>query len=116
MGSVGLFFDGPGVKEAMIEARALVGHIKKSPQAASELKRTLEFLRLPILTVLQDIVTRWWSTYTMIERLLSLQKALVHMHAQVSSTHTCMSATHGHKACIHNQRMRNAVHPQCPVH
>lgn len=81
--STGLFFDGPGVKDAMADARALVGFFKKSPQAAAELKRVLELLKSDHMRVLQDVVTRWWSTYTMIARLQYLKKALIFMHIEV---------------------------------
>ena len=58
----------------MAHARALVGHFTSSSQANEALiavqmrgsgKRTL--------TLIQDVKTRWWSTWKMLRRLLELQ-------------------------------------------
>jgi hypothetical protein len=60
----------------MKRARALVGHIKSSSQSETLLKnlqRTdVEGSKKP-LTVIQDVVTRWWSTFAMCKRLLELE-------------------------------------------
>jgi len=72
----GLAFNGQGVKEALKAARSLVGSIKSSSQAAADLSTLLVSLGQPDLTVIQDVVTRWWSTYSMVARLLQLKPAL----------------------------------------
>ena len=72
----GLAFDGEGVKDALKSARSLVGSIKSSTQAAADLSALLKSLEQKDLGVIQDVVTRWWSTYSMIERLLKLKDAL----------------------------------------
>ena len=78
----GLAFEGEGVKEILARGRSLVGSIKGSSQAKEALQRALAFFKLPNLNVLQDVTTRWWSTYLMIARLLALRKALDHMHSE----------------------------------
>lgn len=79
----GLCFKGPGVAETMKLARALVGSIKGSSQAAAELARVLAFMNLPVLATIQDVETRWWSTHSMAQRLVCLKRALIYMLSQV---------------------------------
>lgn len=56
----------------MALARALVGHFHSSSQA-SEILINLQYLEKRPLNVIQDVVTRWWSTWLMISRLLKLK-------------------------------------------
>jgi zinc finger BED domain-containing protein 1 (E3 SUMO-protein ligase ZBED1) len=77
----GLAFNGEGVKDALKAARKLVGSIKSSSQAAADLKQLLASLNMSNLTVIQDVVTRWWSTYSMVARLLQLKASLELLHS-----------------------------------
>ena len=54
----------------MKKCRELTGYFATSCQAA-EILRLRQGVRP--LNVVQDIVTRWWSTYAMLERLLHLK-------------------------------------------
>jgi hypothetical protein len=56
----------------MALARALVGHFHSSSQA-SEILINLQYIEKRPLGVIQDVVTRWWSTWLMINRLLKLK-------------------------------------------
>jgi hypothetical protein len=56
----------------MKACRTLVGHFSHSSQAAKKLKEKQADLQRQ-LGVLQDVSTRWWSTYTMTERLMFLK-------------------------------------------
>ena len=76
----GLAFEGVGVKEAVQQARALVGSIKGSSQHAQHVKEALIRLNMIVLAVIQDVTTRWWSTWSMIARLLQLKRALQSLH------------------------------------
>ena len=58
----------------MKAARSLVGHFKSSTQSLEKLfdAQRLNGVKIP-LSVIQDVVTRWWSTYSMCERLVHLK-------------------------------------------
>ena len=77
--SAKIFFDGPGVEEAMAQARGFVAHFSHS---ALEEESLLAFQRRrqggngKVLKLLQDVTTRWWSTFTMLERLMESKPTL----------------------------------------
>ena len=72
-----LVSDHPATKCFLDKIRSIVTHFKQSNSAMDKLlyeqenDNVMEPLRL-----LQDIITRWWSTYTMCERFRKLQKPL----------------------------------------
>ena len=72
--------------------RKLVHFISASPQANGELKKAQSELAdlnndyqvpkykdVKAKTVIQDVVTRWWSTYDMVERIVYLREAIEKM-------------------------------------
>lgn len=64
----------PGGLGAMSAARSLVGHFKSSTQSLEKLLQAQQNMGVKIpLCVIQDIVTRWWSTYSMCQRLVVLK-------------------------------------------
>eukprot|EP00731_Ephydatia_muelleri_P008708 Em0004g1046a len=75
--SAKIHFDGPGVEEAM--AQGFVAHFSHS---ALEEESLLAFQRRrqggngTVLKLLQDVTTRWWSTFTMLESLMELKPTL----------------------------------------
>ncbi|XP_028179231.1 zinc finger BED domain-containing protein 4-like [Ostrinia furnacalis] len=58
------------------KCRKVVGHFKRSEQASRYLERFLETCSLPRHVLIQDIETRWNSTYLMLERLLEQKNAI----------------------------------------
>lgn len=62
-------FDTNGTLKA---ARAVVGYFNYSSQANDKLLQMQDESGSP-LTVIQDVPTRWWSTYAMCERLIKLK-------------------------------------------
>ena len=58
----------------MLAARALVGHFKASTQSLEALLQSQlrNNVKIP-LNVIQDVSTRWWSTYSMCKRLTDLK-------------------------------------------
>jgi uncharacterized membrane-anchored protein YhcB (DUF1043 family) len=57
-------------------ARAIVGHFKHSSKQEAKLKKQLEELQLPVLKLQQEVVTRWNSTFNMIDSLIKNQEAI----------------------------------------
>ena len=66
------------------KARKLVSYFNKSTQALEKLKTSQELLvkNNSPKGIVNDVVTRWWSTYDMIERLLVLKPAINYMGAE----------------------------------
>lgn len=65
------FEDTADSQNVMTKARALVSHFSHSSQA-TELLLSKQTSNMQ-LKCIQDVVTRWWSTYSMCERLLKLK-------------------------------------------
>jgi len=66
--------------------KGIVGHFKRSSQATTRLQLRQEQLEFKTtLTLLQDVVTRWNSTYDMFERILYLKNPV--MSALVDSNY-----------------------------
>ena len=75
----GIAFDGPGVQCTMKNARTLVGYFTSSSQHLAQLldeQRIISPNKDPLKPI-QDIETRWWSTYSMVSRLLELKDAIM---------------------------------------
>jgi hypothetical protein len=72
------------ISDLLANCRALVGEIKKSPKAEEELRTyQVQLLNIPkekTLTVIQDVATRWWSTWSMLDRLCDL-KRYIQLHS-----------------------------------
>ena len=73
----------PTVAAAMKKARDIVQYFNKSTQATKKLKDMQHESSLPKYSgqpknILQDVVTRWWSTYRMLKRLRFLREAISH--------------------------------------
>ena len=68
------FTDAPETMDAMSACRSIVNFFNSSSQAMGKLlsKQQAERAVKPI----QDVATRWWSTYSMVERLLRLKNYL----------------------------------------
>jgi len=73
------------VQEIRDKVKGIVGHFKRSSQAAAKLKLRQEQLEYsPTLNVIQDVVTRWNSTYEMFERILHLKTPLLSALAETN--------------------------------
>jgi len=76
-------FNVPGGENIMKKARTLVQHFKSSTQANELLLSVQTGLGVSIpLTVVADCSTRWWSTYAMLERLITLKDYLILLQNQ----------------------------------
>ena len=74
-------FDGKDTKVLMNKIRRVVQHFSSSNQAAYRLKalQTLHYPNKTPLQLIQDVITRWWSTYSMCDRLYELKETLIFM-------------------------------------
>jgi hypothetical protein len=64
----------------MAACRAIVAFFNSSSQATEKLREKTKARLGVALAVIQDVITRWWSTYSMCERLLRLRNILTVMH------------------------------------
>jgi hypothetical protein len=72
-----VYFDCPDHKPAMVKARKLAGFYHHSTQAMAQLKTFGALILAPDhpqgLAPVQDVVTRWWSTFSLCDRLNTLR-------------------------------------------
>lgn len=66
----------PSVSELITLSRKIVGHFRHSSSATSSLHAIQEQLGLPKHQLHQDVVTRWNSTYHMLDRLIEQKRAV----------------------------------------
>ena len=69
-------FDQRVVSDSLAVCRRLVGHFKHSALASQRLADIQRQLQTEILRPVQDVSTRWNSSYYMVERLLRMKQAL----------------------------------------
>lgn len=73
------FRDIPDSIGTLSACRSIVNYFKSSTQANLKLKEKSKARLGMALSVVQDVCTRWWSTYTMCERLYRLKDVLTIM-------------------------------------
>ena len=69
-------FDQRVVSDALAVCRRLVGHFKHSSQASQRLADIQRELQTDVLRPVQDVSTRWNSTYLTIDRLLKIKRSV----------------------------------------
>ncbi len=62
-------FEQKYMKDIITNCRTIVTHFNHSPQAVTKLAKLQEQLKVPQHKLLQDVPTRWNSTYAMLERI-----------------------------------------------
>ncbi|CAN0279043.1 unnamed protein product [Ectocarpus sp. 4 AP-2014] len=88
-----LVFNGPGVKRAMTLARGLVTRYTTSSQMGDRLGQFVKiYLDSENKKPIQDVVTRWWSTCAMVERLLELREP-IGKHEEADKLEPMLTAT-----------------------
>ncbi|XP_069699303.1 E3 SUMO-protein ligase ZBED1-like [Periplaneta americana] len=65
------------IHDISAKIKRTVEFFKRSPQAATKLKEMQEQLGEPVLSLKQDVVTRWNSTLDMFQRILEVQRSLI---------------------------------------
>ncbi|CAN0013254.1 unnamed protein product, partial [Ectocarpus sp. 13 AM-2016] len=87
-----IVFNGPGINKVMAMARGLVSRYTTSSQAADRLKQFVKtYLGVDNKRVIQDVVTRWWSTSSMAARLIELEVP-IKMHEAADKLDPLLSA------------------------
>ncbi|XP_008178492.1 zinc finger BED domain-containing protein 4-like [Acyrthosiphon pisum] len=75
------------------KCRAIVGHYKHSGFATGKLRDLQSQMNLPLLKVKQDVSTRWNSSLTMIERLLTIKIPLTASMSSLPRDPDCLNAS-----------------------
>jgi hypothetical protein len=67
----------PSISHLVEDMRTYVNSFRKSSQARSALKQLMRAAGRKPLGLVADVVTRWWSTFSMVHRLVELREFLV---------------------------------------
>lgn len=81
------------VHQILKKCRAIVGHYKHSSLATGKLRDLQSQMNLPLLKVKQDVSTRWNSSLTMIERLLTIKIPLTASMSSLPRAPDCLNAS-----------------------
>lgn len=73
------------MRTILVKVKTIVEFFKRSSQALAKLQNMQEQLGLSKLKLIQDVVTRWNSTYDMVERFCSMKDAIVSTVALLES-------------------------------
>lgn len=79
--TAGIFLESKEVSPVVAACRRYATHFKKSGGALDGLRLACEYKKVKFKKVLQDVSTRWWSTFTAFQRLLDLEAPLKMMAA-----------------------------------
>ena len=66
----------PAVSKALARLRRLVNHFNHSPKATYVLKQKQQLLQHTEFNLVQDVSTRWNSSYHIVERFIKLQQSV----------------------------------------
>lgn len=77
------------IAKAIAASRCLVEHFKKSELASTKLKQKQQQMGTPEHKLIQDVSTRWNSTYYMISRLLEQRWPVTATLSDITVTKTC---------------------------
>ena len=75
------------VSDALASGRKIIGHFKHSPLATSRLETVQTGLGMPVKRLIQDVPTRWNSTFYMTASLLEQKSAISLLQTTSSQQH-----------------------------
>ena len=81
----------PTISELQAKCKAIVSHFHRSTKSSEKLRSVQEQLKMPQLKLIQDIVTRWNSTYLMLERIASQHEAITTTLCLLDKPQMCLS-------------------------
>ena len=81
----------PTMSELQIKCKDIVSHFHRSTKSSEKLRSVQEQLKMPQLKLVQDVVTRWNSTYLMLERIASQHEAITTTLCLLDKTQMCLS-------------------------
>ena len=81
----------PVLSHLQSKCKSIVSHFHRSTKASEKLRSVQQQLSLPELKLIQDVVTRWNSTYLMFEIVISQHEALTTTLCLMDKADMCLS-------------------------
>ena len=73
------------------KCKSIVSHFHKSTKSSEKLRSVQQQLHIPELKLIQDVVTRWNSSYLMFERIVSQHEAITTTLCYLGKADMCLS-------------------------
>ena len=81
----------PVLSGLQVKCKSIVSHFHRSTKSSEKLRTVQEQLGMPQLKLIQDVVTRWNSTYLMFERIASQHEAITTTLCLLDKAQMCLS-------------------------
>ena len=82
----------PALSNLKEKCKEIVSHFHRSTKASEKLRAIQKQLNMPELKLIQDVVTRWNSTYLMLERIISQHEAITTTLCLLDKAVMCLSS------------------------
>ena len=81
----------PVLSKLQEKCKHIVAHFHRSTKSSEKLRSVQQQLNLPQLKLIQDVVTKWNSTYLMFERVITQHEAITTTLCLLDKTEMCIS-------------------------